>query len=210
MFGMLDYRAHKFYRFLTFPIAFPLYLIAFFAPATAAYFLGLYISKYEVLFPVILIFVFIIADVCFSIMTGIVLYIVLFIPNAIFNFLIDPIPCDGRSKEEALLVVKGGDKSIILLKFNKPAIDWTDDDIESISKLTLWTRFFQNDIQYRFYMIKQYYLENMQIVASEYQTNKFLREMQLKPKWNELIVTNPYCRHYIIQFVLLILIRPVA
>lgn len=203
MFGMLDYRAHKLYILLTFPIDFPLYLISIFAPATILYFVLLYVPKEGFfLHAIIVILSLIIADIGIAILT----YIVRFIPNSVFNFLIDPIPCDGRSKKEALLVVRGGDKAILLLKFNKPANCWTDDDIESVSKITIWHRFFQDEIQRRLYIIQNCYYENPQIDVSEYQNNIFIQKMQLQPKLKEKIVTSPYYRHHLLQFFLIVII----
>ena len=202
MFGMLDYRAHKLYRILVFPVAYFLGLLTLFVPATAAYIFGLWITKDAFLLPITVMVAWFIAGIPWMLLVKLALAV----PNAIFNFLIDPVPADGRTKEEALAVVMGGEKAILALKFNKPALDWSDDDIEALSKITLSSRFFQDEIQHRIFRVRNYYCENPHIAPSEYQTNKLLKEWKVAPTWNELIVTNAYYRSLLIQFVVLLLI----
>ena len=202
MFGMLDYRAHKLYLTLIFPIRLPLLFMGWFAPAIAAYLLAQNISKDALFFPLIVIVGFFISEFLFLSLSKLVLAIF----DCVFNFLIDAVPCNGRSREEALMVVKGGDKAIVLLKLAKDPSELTDDDIEDISKIDIWHRFFQYEIQDRLNEIKRYYSENVQIKPSQQQTGNFLKKMKLRPKWNERLVTSPIFRYYIVQFVIITMI----
>ena len=202
MFGMLDYRAHKLYRVLVYPVEYLLLVLTFFVPATAAYFFTLWITKDALLFPLTLFVAWTISGLPWSLIT----WMFLAVPKSIFNFLIDPIPTDGRTKEEALAVVMRGQRAILVLKFQKPASQWSDEDIEALSKITLLSRFFRYKIEDRFHRLRNYYCGNPHITQSEYETNKILKEWGLAPTLIELIFTKLFYGGLAIHSVILLLI----
>ena len=202
MFGMLDYRAHKLYVVLLYPLAYLLTFLTFFVPTTAAYFCGLWVTKDPVFLPVAVFFAWLI----FSIPWGLLTKLLLAIPTAIFNFLIDPIPADGRTKDQALAVVAGGEDAILGLKFDRPATEWTDNDIIALSRISLTSRIYQDRIQRRLFKIREFYEENPHVLQSVHQTDAILKEWEITPPWSELIITNAYYRIVLIQFIVLILL----
>jgi hypothetical protein len=132
--------------------------------------------------------------------------VILWVPISIFNFLIDPVPSDGRTKEQALAVVIGGDKAILLLKFELPPSEWSDESIEALSRVSYSSILFQKEIQNRLYCLRQFYSDNPQIKPSEYQSKKLLNEWKISPSFFELIMTNALYRNYLFQFLILLLI----
>jgi hypothetical protein len=132
---------------------------------------------------------------------------ILAVPVGIFNLLIDPEPADGRTKEEAKMVVESGDKAILLLRINRPAREWTDEDIDAFATITLATRlFFEGTVRRRVYKIREYYLDNPDVVQNEYSTKKFLKEAGLSMGWLETVVTNPFVRSIAVQYSVLLII----
>ena len=202
MFGMLDYRAHKLYALLIYPEGFVLLLLSLVVPAIGAYVLGLWITKDAIFLPITVIFGWIIIGFLWSYLVELIIAI----PRIIFNFLVDPVPADGRNKEQAFAVVMGGEKVILLLKFNQPPSEWSDDDIESLSRVSLFSKIFSDQIKTRLYRLRNYYCENTQIIPSEYQSNKLLKEWNLFPPWYELIFTNALYRIWSLQIIILLLI----
>ena len=166
MFGMLDYRAHKLYVVLLYPLAYLLTFLTFFVPTTAAYFCGLWVTKDPVFLPIVVFFAWLIVGIPW----GLLIKLLLAVPTAIFNFLIDPIPADGRSKDEALAVVASGENAILALRFNQPAKEWTHEDIIAVSRISFTSRFYEDDIQRRLYKIRDFYEYNPHVIQSEHQT----------------------------------------
>ena len=52
--------------------------------------------------------------------------------QALFDFIVDIVPCDGRSKEEAQLVVWNGDRAIRLMKLSQNPTRWSDELIRDV------------------------------------------------------------------------------
>lgn len=195
MFGMLDYRAHKLYKVLVFPIIFVLTVLNIFCLPIIAYLIAInYASESVWQFLLAVVTLFLIGIPWFFIVK-----MILAIPEAIFNFLLDPEPADGRTKEEAKLVVVSGQKGITLLEFNKPASEWSDEAIEALSRISLTSRLFQNKIRKRFYALKDYYMNNPDLKPGEYNNIKFLKESNLAIGWLESIISNPFWRVLVLQ-----------
>jgi hypothetical protein len=203
MFGMLDYRAHKLYRVLVYPVSFVLSIFNLFCLPIIAYFIAINFASQKILqFLLAVVVLFFIGIPWFFIVK-----MILAVPVGIFNFLIDPEPAEGRTKEEAKLVVASGDKAILLLKLNGPASEWTDEDIDAFATITLATRlFFEGTVRRRIYRIREYYLDNPDVVQSEYATNRFLKEAKLSIGWLETVVTNPFVRSIVVQYSVLLII----
>ena len=85
------------------------------------------------------------------------------IPVAVFNFLIDPVPADGRNKEEAKIVVHAGQTGIAALELEKPASEWLDEAIGTLATMNLTSRLFQYEIRKRMYAVKNYYMTHPEV-----------------------------------------------
>ena len=202
MFGMLDYRAHNLYKLLVYPVTFVLSVVALFCLPILAYLIAVrFVSDRLVQLAVSAVVLFLLGIPWFFLVK-----MVCAIPLAIFNFLIDPEPAQGRTKEEALLVVRSGEKGITVLTFNKPATEWTDAAIGAISRLTLTSSFFQTNIRKRLYALRDHYLKHPHLTPNEYNTNKFLKEHKLTMGWMEKVITVPVWRNTAIQYFILLLI----
>jgi hypothetical protein len=132
MFGMLDYRAHKLYAVLISPVVFVLSVFAIFCLPLIAYLIAArFVSQ-----PALQFLLAVIVLLLLGIPWFFVVKVLVAVPLGIFNFLIDPEPADGRTKDEATMVVASGNKAIVLLKLGRPAYEWTDEDIERTADAT--------------------------------------------------------------------------
>lgn len=200
MFGMLDYRAHKLYRVLVAPVVFVLSIFNVVCLPIVAYLIAIYFASRQGLqFLLALVVLFLLGIPWYF-----VVRMILAVPVGIFNFLIDPEPAEGRTKEEAKMVVASGDKAILLLKLNKPVTEWTDEDIEGVAGIS--SIFFRGAVRQRIYAIREYYLDNPDVAKNEYATNKFLKQVRLSMGWLETAVTNPMLRSLILQLAVLLII----
>ena len=192
---MLDYRAHKLYKVLVFPVVFILALFAIFGLPIISYLIATHfvsVRVMQLLLAAVVLFLL-------GIPWFFVVKIIVAIPTAIFNFLIDPVPADGRTKEEAQVVVWSGQKGIVLLELNKPASEWSDEAIESLSRINLSTSLFQGKIQKRFYALRDYYVTHPNLQQNEYNTTKFLRENKMSIGVIETVITNQMWRTTALQ-----------
>lgn len=104
MFGMLDYRAHRLYWLLTFPVG----LLGVLAVYGCIVVLVL-LSMERVELPVLQLGAAILGMEAAAIIVQIILAFVVSIIRRIFFFFVDVVPAEGRSLEEALEVVVQGD-----------------------------------------------------------------------------------------------------
>jgi hypothetical protein len=200
MFGMLDYRAHKLYKVLVYPVTFVIGLFNIICLPILSYIIAMQLSQDRV--------VQLIAAVIIFFLIGIpwffVIKMLVAVPVGIFNFLVDPVPAEGRTKEQAQVVVHAGQKGVTLLTFDRPAIEWTDEAIESLSRITMTSRIFQREIRTRVYALRDYYLEHPELAPNRYTSDKFLKENQMKMGWAETAITNPFWRSVILQHLTLL------
>jgi len=207
MFGMLDYRAHKLYIIL---FGIPNFLLVLFSIlglpflyyAAGSYFADTYVMK------------IIMSLICLIFIEFIWTAVVMFISKVfqfIFGLIVDVIPADGRTKEEANLVVWGGDKAIFLLKFNeKKPEDWSDNDKEKLAS-GFFNYFFKENIIERLDRVREHYIDNPDINPNEWNTKTFLKENNLEIGIFEKIVTHFFFRACAIRysiFLYLILFSP--
>jgi hypothetical protein len=201
MFGMLDYRAHKLFRVLVKPAVFLLSILNILCLPFIAYLIAIKIASVpgtQFLLALAVLFLL-------TIPWSFVVKMILAVPVGIFNFLIDPEPAGGRSKEEAKVVVASGDKGIFLLEFGKkPVSAWTDEDIDRIAKIN--SRFFQRTVRQRLHAMRKYYNDNPAVVPNGKTNKKFLTEKGLSVGWLETIVTNPNWTGPILQLAALLVI----
>ncbi len=104
------------------------------------------------------------------------------------------IPADGRTKEEALMVVKGGQQAIRMLNLStKHPNEWSDDDFMAY-KDSIFTIFFRNRIDERIEFIKDYYAQNPDEFISISSIEDALKKKSLEVSWLERLVCNPQWR----------------
>jgi hypothetical protein len=142
MIGMLDYRANKLHRLL----ALPLTLIAY--AASIVLVVGSFLitqnwSGGYILSHLILAWLaFEVSGVIWALLWG-GLVVTLF--NKLFFYLIDVVPGEGRTYEQARAVVFGGDRARLLLKMDDVE-NWTDSDTrEFVKRVPMISRIFFAD-----------------------------------------------------------------
>ncbi len=129
MFGMIDYRAHKLYWLLYRPIwAFSWIIMV--VSVLAAYGIGNYFfHNFLAVFAIAMIASFLI-----EIPITVFMMALNWCFNAIFKFIIDVVPADGRTAEEAWQVTIGGDAVVLSLKFEKNILAFTEYDLDRFIK----------------------------------------------------------------------------
>ena len=201
MFGMLDYRAHKLYSFLHLPFHAVLWIIVVFLPICVPIVILSHFRNLSTVPLFLFLFGIIALEVCGTIL-HLILKVVFLLPEAIFNFLVDPVPTDGRSKEEAKLVVTGGNRTLTIFKFAKTASEWTDDEIEELSKLTVWHRFFSERISLRLAKLRSYYTLNPMQPQNQAISEAYIKSIGLSPSLSEIVLTNPIWRNLALRYII--------
>lgn len=198
MFGMLDYRAHKLFLIL---FGIPWFLIRWLAIIGlpfAYYGIGLSVADNRLLQIGASLIALFIGEIIWMI---VVTYIDKFF-MFLFNLFVDVIPADGRTKEEALMVVKGGQQSIRALNLaKKHPNEWSDDDYKAYTD-SVFTIFFRSSIDKRIEFIKDYYAENPHDFASVSSVEEALKKKALDVDWLERLVCNPQWRAMAISYAL--------
>ena len=210
MFGMLDYRAHKLYILLFFVPNFILGLFAMFGLPLIHYSIGLALAD-ERIFQILvsLMAVFIIESIWLLIVFGLISKIFQFI----FELFVDVIPHDGRTKEEAQMVVWTGDKAIRSLQISKHPSEWTQSLIYEIPKND-WVAnlFFRDDLIKRFQTIyDEYLLMSPDTPYNDVEVERIMAENNLKISWQEKVFASPQLRTMVVAypfFLLLLLYNP--
>lgn len=121
----------------------------------------------------------------------------------LFNLFVDVIPAEGRNKEEANMVVKGGHQAIRMLNLTKnhPS-SWTDDDLACF-KSGIFTFFFMDNVEKRIALIKSYYKEHPEEFAGMQSVENLLIKKSLQVGWLERLVCNPQLRGCAISYSLM-------
>ena len=197
MFGMLDYRAHKLYIILFCIPLLILNLFAMFGVPFLNYLIGLHFAD-ERLFQIgiSIIASFFLGLIWFIFVSQIIVKLFEFI----FTLFIDVIPHDGRTKEEAKLVVWGGDNAIVTLEVNKHPSKWRENLEYDFVKID-WVQnlFFRETVIERMERVKERFeFENEEEIASysSYKINKFLAENNLEMSWEEKYFCNKAYRRW--------------
>jgi len=130
----------------------------------------------------------------------------------IFGLFVDVIPAEGRTKEEAQVVVDSGEKGVIALIAKKHPKQWTDEDIQQLSKLD-WVEylFFRDRLVNRCEQVREYFTENPQIRYREWRLKEFIENSNVPVKWQEKVFCNKSIRQMIVTYsilIALILVNP--
>lgn len=210
MFGMLDYRAHKLYIILFFIPNLVLALFAMFGLPLINYSIGLAFADeriYQIL--ISLVAVFIVETIWLVIVFAIISKAFKFI----FELFVDVIPHDGRTKEEAQMVVWNGDKAIRSLQISKHPTEWTQSLIYEIPKND-WVAniFFRDDLIKRFQTVyDEYLLMSPDTPYNDAEVERIMAEYNLKISWQEKVFASPQLRRIVVAysfFLLLLLYNP--
>ena len=133
MFGMLDYRAHKLFRLLLFPLAI-IFKLAFYAGIATSIIIAQNTS-YTTVVKIVL------AYVVFEVLTaviGAVYSAVMWMFKRGFFWLIDVIPAHGSTPEEARAIAEGGRGVELSLKLDHDIANWTPEDTSETMSLMNW------------------------------------------------------------------------
>jgi len=210
MFGMLDYRAHKLYFLIFFiPISL-LTVFSLFELPLINYSIGYYFSDVRV-------FQILISLVSLFVLEIVWLIFIMGFINKLFQFIfelfVDVIPHDGRTKEEAQMVVYNGEKAIRSLSISKHPTTWTDELINDLPKND-WvsSMFYRNNIIRRCNLVREYYQSMPEETPfADSHINKVLEENNLVLKWHETVLTSIQYRRSIFAysfFLFLLILNP--
>jgi hypothetical protein len=200
MFGMLDYRAHNLYLLLhTVPTTI-LRLAAVFLIPAIAYGIGLNYGSSRVWQILIGIGSIFLVELGFMIIQLIFGYVF----KTVFNFFIDVVPANGRSEEEAELVLWNGEAAINLLSFERPALEWTDEDIDILAKKNSFLWMFKQEKRDRTRALRDYYTSNSEIEQSQYSAEMFFQEHNNGADWLEQLISNRLYREMAARYVFML------
>jgi hypothetical protein len=209
VFGMLDYRAHKLYVLL---FAIPNFIVGW------IFIIGKPLLSYVVAYSYL--------DSGITKIVGAILILflgeIVLMPiglgwgkfvNFLFTLIVDIIPADGRTKEEAQLVAWRGDKAITALNLSKHPREWTEESIENAASLDwIQSLFYGRKVTERIRFIKDKYEElerehGSYPTVNESLTKKFLIEGGLEPQTEfEKFITNKVMRLMVYPYLILVLL----
>ena len=196
MFGMLDYRANKLFLIIFGIPWFLLRWIAILGLPFLYYGIGLTLVDNRLLQVGVSLVSLFIGELIWLLIVTYIDKLFMFL----FNLLVDVIPAEGRTKEEALMVVKGGQQAIRMLNLStKHPNDWSDDDY-LIYTDSIFTIFFRSVIEKRIEFIKNYYTENPDAFVSISSVDEALKKKALDVGWLERLVCNPQWRGMVITY----------
>lgn len=196
MFGMLDYRANKLFLIIFGIPWFILRWVAIIGLPFAYYGIGHSLADNRLLQIGASLIALFIGEFIWMIIVTYIDKLFMFL----FNLLVDVIPADGRTKEEAVMVVRGGQQAIRMLNLgSKHPNAWSDDDLMAY-KDSIFTLFFRPVIDKRVEVIRNYYAENPDAYFSISAIEDVLKERALEVDWLERIVCNPQWRAMVISY----------
>ena len=213
MFGMLDYRAHKLYVLLFGVPNIVLLIFCLFGLPLVNYTLGHQFADQR--------FMQILTSIGVSFVTAIVWWIFFegFLNKLamfIFGLLVDVIPSDGRNKQQAKLVVFGGEKAIIQIKMKQilNPTEWTDEDIASFAKsdwVSSWLLRDKNQKQCE--AIREHFKEDPHLPNNDATLGLILKENGLETTLFEEVFGHELARKYVVSlafFSYLVLANPLG
>ena len=160
MFGMLDYRAHKLYLILFGIPSYIIHLASLLILPIICYYSGSHFSNLinlgEIVAIISLIICTIISVLIIETIWTIFVLVIGKIFKSIFGLIIDVIPADGRTKEQAEVVLYNGDKAITHYKSEEHPKNWDDELMLKWVKLD-WVAslFYREIIMERLEIIKE-------------------------------------------------------
>ncbi len=207
MFGMLDYRAHQLFLII---FGIPLFVIRWIVVLgfpLIYYSIGHSVVDGRIYSILVSLGCLVVGEITWPFIASGLDKLIMFI----FNLLVDVIPADGRTKEEALAVVKGGQQTIEALNLSKKRPSELTDEDFMVYKRSIFTLFYRDKIDERIELIKQHYKNSNETRMNEYQIKNLLEKHSLQVDWLEKAICNSVIRGWVISytfFVYLILFNP--
>jgi Zn-dependent protease with chaperone function len=222
MFGMLDYRAHKLYLILFGIPTFIIYLFSLFILPIICYYSGSYFSNLinlgeyfssSLVAIISLIICTIISVFIIELIWTLFCLLINKTVKFIFELIIDVIPADGRTKEEAELVLYNGNKGITKIKIGKHPKNWDDELILNCVKLD-WVAslFYREKIMDRLRIIKEHFLDNPEDRWGSWKVDEILKDNKIEVGLIERWVSNNTYRAWTIRYsfiLILIILNPI-
>ena len=207
---MLDYRAHKLYIILFFVPNFIVSIFSIFGLPLINYSIGVALADERIIQILISLGAIFVIELIWA------LFVYAFISKAfqfIFELFVDVIPHDGRTKEEAQMVVWIGDKAIRTLEICKHPTQWTQSLIDEMPKNDwVLNLFFRDELKKRLHTIfEEYLLLAPDTPYGDTEYERIFEENDLKISWQEKVFANFAYRRMIIMysfFLLLLLYHP--
>ena len=212
MFGMLDYRAHKLFLILFGIPLIILNLISIFGLSFCAYLIGFNFAETWLVKIIFSIVTVIIIEIVWTLL---IFLIINKLVEFIFGLFIDVIPAEGRTKEEAQIVVYRGEKARNIFKLNQHPKEWTDELMEAFAKSD-WVAnlFYYDTIINRMKQVKEHFEMNPELTFEEWNVTDYINSQEhLVMSWQEKTFSNPIFRRVIIVysiFLLIILVNPLS
>lgn len=207
MFGMLDYRAHKLFFILFFVPGVLMLLLNLLGLPLISYLAGLSLGEQRVT----QILIALVAQFIIEFLAGLVWYFYKQAQTFLFQLIVDVIPHDGRTLEEAWAVVRRGDSAILELQLNNHPSTWDDELIykfvESRDWVTRW--YYGSQIRARLTAIHEKYEHDSptpDFDPSEADVNNIVKENNLEPGWWERMVTNVMVRRICFMYSILLVL----
>ncbi|NBV01087.1 MAG: hypothetical protein EBS31_06570 [Burkholderiaceae bacterium] len=199
MFGMIDYRARKFYLLLFSIPNLVFWLLTSFGYPSASYFIGANIAG---------VLGAIIAFVVIGFLWNFLAKFYMVATYGFFSLLVDVIPHNGRSAEEAKNVVLLGDRYIDILEISSVGLADIDDSlIDRYSKHVPLAAFFGEITKQRLTALRNYYADNRDMLPTDHRSDELLKQWGMYPSIFEKVLANPTYRSWLIQvFVFLLLV----
>lgn len=141
MFGMLDYRAHKLYRLIFLIPIFFIRICSYVLIPAAALATGLYFGSSLLTFFIFTVISILIIEMIFEFLLN---QTIIRFCNAIFYYLVDVIPSNNRTKDQAAWIVREGRSAELQIKFLEHPRTWSADEIWEFGSLDWMQRIFFN------------------------------------------------------------------
>jgi hypothetical protein len=190
MFGMLDYRAHKLYRLLSFPIVICGRIAFLIAVAIAIWIAVQFDYWFLARFAIAYVSMEIIAS-----LFALLYWLTVWIFNAIFFWVIDVVPSKGANADEAREIVKKGRVVWLALKLEREIQNWTyDDTLAFVSALNWRARWFfdaRRRFEKRLSRLWDYHDETG-IQPGELSQSEVQEIAGDQPGWFEIMVVHPH------------------
>ena len=201
MFGMLDYRAHKLYKLLFFIPGTIVTLFSMFGLPLIEYSIGIALADNRLLQILISLGALVILEIIWlMIVCGLIGKSF----QALFDLIVDIVPCDGRSKEEAQLVVWNGDRAIRLMKLSQNPTRWSDELIRDVPKAD-WVQnmFYRREVISRLEAVRLEYQIREDYEESCRKFRKHLEKYNLVQHWTEKLLCEQQFRRAAVGYAFL-------
>jgi hypothetical protein len=208
MFGMLDYRAHKLFWLICWPLALANLVLGYCAVVASALYVRLELSSYHPLLRIVIAWV--VAQLALLVL-AILWAVCIFTVKRVFFWLIDIVPAHGADADDAKEVVLQGPSFALYKKLETSVDDWADKDTDALVRCMNWrARWFfpvkSRTALFVHHLQKTCWKEGKQPWQLPKTIVDDIRKLVGKPSWLEIAVTNPYIFHGALTLVVIAVI----